>query len=190
MTNHNDMTRYVAFLRGINVGGARLIKMADLRDACTSLGFKNVKTYIQSGNVVFDSPETDPDLSGLAKKIENKIRKSFGHEVPVALQTLDDLKAILKRNPFKRIQPSAEVMMFVTFLVAEPGGKPELPLRSLTENLDVFQIKDRVAFILSRRKKNGWFGFPNNFVEQKLGVLATTRNWSTVRKIVDFAATE
>jgi uncharacterized protein (DUF1697 family) len=68
--------------------------------------------------------------------------------------------------------------------MTEPNSRPKLPLISATENLEVFAIKDRAAFILCHRKKNGWFGFPNNFIEKQLGVSATTRNWTTVRKIV------
>lgn len=94
---------------------------------------------------------------------------------------------IVERNPFKKIKAGADVMLFVVFLSDEPQSKPKLPLISTTENLEVFEVKDRAAFILSRRKKNGWFGFPNKFVEKELGVSGTTRNITTVRKIVDFA---
>jgi len=182
------VTKYVAFLRGINVGGKRMIKMSDLAGVFASLGLRNVRTYIQSGNVIFDAAETRADV--LVKKIEKELHKSFGHDVPVLLRTLAELEAILKRNPFKKIKADAEVVMFVTFLAAEPGGKPKLPLISSTENLEVFAIENRVAFILARRKNNGWFGFPNNFIEKQLGVPATTRNWTTVNKIVAFAHIE
>ena len=182
------MINYVAFLRGINVGGKKLIKMEDLSRVFVSLGFKNVRTFIQSGNVIFDAAETNPNV--LAKKIEKKIAESFGHEVPVLLQTLTELEAILKRDPFKKIKPGDEVMMFVTFLGAEPSTKPKLPLISSTENLEVFAIKDRAAFILARRKKNGSCGFPNNFIEKQLGVSATTRNWTTINRIIALANAE
>src|SRR5712691_6588800 len=125
------MIKYVAFLRGINVGGKKLIKMEELRRVFDSLGFKNVSTYIQSGNVIFDATEVNPNL--LAKKIENKLHKSLGHEVTVILKTLNVLKDILKRSPFKKINPGADVIMFVTFLSVEPATKPKLPLQSSTE---------------------------------------------------------
>lgn len=176
------MTVYVAFLRGINVGGRKIIKMEELRRVFVSLGFKNVRTYIQSGNVIFNGPATDPEV--LARKIEKKLIKSFGHEVPVLLRTLDDLKDILRRNPFKKIKSSDDVVLFVTFLAAEPVGTPKLPLKFISENLEVCAIRGRTAFILARRKKNGSFCFPNNFIEKRLQVSATTRNWTTVGKIV------
>jgi len=180
------MINYVAFLRGINVGGKKLIKMEHLSRVFASLGFKNVRTYIQSGNVIFDGPDTDRRL--LSRKIEKELLKVFGHQVPVVLQTIDELKEILRRNPFQRIKPGDDVTMFVTFLAAEPGSKAKLPLQSLTENLEVLAIRDRAAFILCRRKKNGLFAFPNNFFEKQFGVPATTRNWTTVSKIVAAAS--
>ena len=184
----NDGTRYVAFLRGINVGGKKLIKMEDLRRVIESLRFKNVKTFIQSGNVICDSPETD--RPALVRKIERRLLKVFGHQVTVVLLTLDELKDIPKHNPFKKIKPGADVMMFVAFLAADPETKTKLPLVSSTEKLEVLSIKHRAAFILCRRKKNGFFSFPNNFVEKQFGVAATTRNWTTVNKIVALAETE
>ena len=179
------MIKYVALLRGINVGGRKLIKMEDLSRVFARSGFKNVRTFIQSGNVIFDAAQTNSDV--LARKIEKTLLESFGHEVTVIVRTIAELEDILKRNPFKKIKPGADVVMFVTFLSAEPNSRPKLPLISATENLEVFAIQDRAAFILARRKKNGASGFPNNFIEKQLGVSATTRNWTTVGKIVVLA---
>src|SRR5713226_331081 len=103
--------RYVALLRGINVGGKKLIKMDDLRRVVESLGLRNVSTFIQSGNVLFEASAAN--RSALTTKIEKKLLKTFGHEVTVVLQTIDELKDILKRSPFKKIKPGADVMMFV-----------------------------------------------------------------------------
>jgi len=179
------MIKYVAFLRGINVGGKKLIKMEDLRRVVESLGLKNVRTFIASGNVLFETSQTN--RGALAKTIEKKLLTAFGHDVPVALQTIDELKDILRTGPFKKIKPGADVMMCVTLLAAEPKACPKLPLKSAIENLEVLPIKNRAAFILCRRKKNGSFSFPNNFFEKEFGVSATTRNWNTIRRIVDFA---
>ena len=179
------MVTYVAFLRAINVGGQKLIKMEALRGALKRLGFKNVRTYIQSGNVIFDSASVNSPA--LTRKIEKKLKEVFGHEVTVMLRKLSELETLVKRNPFKKIKPDTGVMLFVVFFSKEPEKKPAVPLVSTTENLEVFEIKDRTAFVVSRRKKNGWFGFPNAFVEKQLGVPGTTRNWNTVNKIVQFA---
>jgi len=77
--------------------------------------------------------------------------------------------------------------LFAVLLADDPKNKPKLPLISDKENLEVIEVKDRVALVVSHRKKNGWFGFPNAIVEKALGVSATTRNWNTVNKIVKLA---
>ncbi len=133
------MIKYAAFLRGINVGGKKLIKMEALRRVVESLGLKNVRTFIASGNVLFETSQTNRDA--LTRKIEKKLLKS----------------------------------------------SPKLPLKSAIENLEVLAIQNRAAFILCRRKKNGMFSFPNNFFEKEFGVTATTRQWNTINRIVDFA---
>ena len=179
------MTNYVAFLRGINVGGKRLIKMEDLRRVVESIGLKNVRTFIASGNVLFETSQTN--RTALTRKIEKKLLTAFGHDVPVVLLTIDELKDLLRAGPFKKMKPSADVMLCVTLLVAEPNAGPKLPLKSVIENLEVLAIKNRAAFILCRRKKNGMFSFPNNFFEKEFGVTATTRQWNTIVRTVDFA---
>jgi len=179
------MIRYVAFLRAINVAGQRLIKMEALARIFASIGFHNVRTYIQCGNVIFD--HAAGNSVRLRKKIERTLQDVLGYEVTVILRPLAEIKAIVERNPFRKIKADDDVMLCVVFLCAEPPSKPELPLISATEKLEVFEVRDRAAFIVARRKKSGWFGFPNNFVEKELGVLATTRQVTTLRKIVDFA---
>ena len=179
-THMPEIVRYVAFLRGINVGGNKLIKMEALAAAFTAAGFRNVKTYIASGNVIFDSRAAKPDL--LAKKIEQKLLHTFGHQIAVMVFPLADLEALVKRDPFKRAKRETDVM-FVTFLRSEIA-RVKSPPESRTENLKVIAVQDRAAFIVARRKQNGRFGFPNNFIEKEFGVAATTRNWSTVEKIV------
>jgi uncharacterized protein (DUF1697 family) len=177
------MIKYIALLRGINVGGNKLIKMADLREVFEQAGFKNVSSYIQSGNVIFDAKETDADA--LVRKIEKKIYQSLGHQVTVILLTAAELKACVKGDPFKRIKPGEDVVMFVTFMSAEPLQQPRLPFVIAKENIEVLAIKNRAAFIVCRRKQNGTFGFPNAFFEKELGVSATTRNLATVAKILE-----
>jgi len=181
------MTRYVAFLRAINVAGQKLIKMKALVQIFAAAGCKNVQTYIQSGNVIFDSKSTN--ATGLSKKIQRTLQQALGYEVTIILRTFAELEALVKRNPFKKIKTAEEVMLFVVFLSHQPKAKPKLPLISIKESLELFEIKDGAAFIVSRRKPNGWFGFPNAFVEKELGVVGTTRNWNTVNKIVHFAET-
>ena len=179
------MIKYVALLRGINVGGNKLIKMTDLREVFERARFKNVRTYIQSGNVIFESADTD--AQAIVMKIEKTIYRAFGHEVTVILQTVAELKSSVKGNPFKNIKSGEDVVLFVTFMSAEPINAPQLPFVIAKENVEIPAIKNRAAFVVCGRKQNGMFSFPNAFFEKELGVSATTRNWTTVNKILELA---
>src|SRR6185369_11921153 len=169
------MTRYVALLRGINVGGQKLIKMEQLVRVLTAAGFRNVRTYIASGNVIFDSRSVD--TRSMTKRIENALKKEWGHEIAVILRKVSDLEKLVKLDPFKGGEAGVDLMLFVAFLRDPPARKPRLPLVSKTEKLEVIEIRYGAAFIESHRKQTGWFGFPNNFVEKELKTAATTRNW-------------
>ena len=175
------MTKYVALLRKVNVGGNNLIKMDALREVFETASFKNVRTFQQAGNVVFESAAKNP-----MTKVEKLLSKSFNADLRAIIFTVDELARITKHDPFKRLEPG-DVMLCVAFLADKPAHKPKLPLTSTTDNLELIAVKDRAAFVVARRKKTGWFGFPNNFVEKELGVTATTRQWSTLRKLIDFA---
>jgi uncharacterized protein (DUF1697 family) len=177
---------YVAFLRGVNVGGKKPIRMKQLAEVLTAAGFQNVRTFIASGNVIFEASAKDP--ARIAKKIEKHLLNALGYEITVIIRTVDELRAI--RNPFKKSKPSANEMFFVTFLASPPPVKPRLPLRSKTENMEVIALTDGAAFIVARRKKTGWFGFPHTFAEKEFKVPTTTRNWTTVVKIVAAAEKE
>src|SRR4030095_5304902 len=148
------MAQDIALVRAINVG-KRMVKMAELAKLCESCGLKNVRTYIQSGNVVFETSQSS--AAGIRRKIEKHLTESLGYKVEVILTTASALAAIVKANPFKRFEAKGDVMLFASFFAAEPMSKPKLPLISAAENLDVFAVRKNVAFIVARRKKNGWF---------------------------------
>ena len=175
------MTKYVALLRKVNVGGSNLIKMDALRSAFETAGFKKVRTFQQAGNVVFETGAKKP-----AAKIEKLLSQTFNTDLRAIVFTVDELAQIAQRDPFNRIGGD-DAMLCVVFLFDEPAVVPKLPLISITDKLELIAIHDRAAFVVARRKKTGWFGFPNNFVEKQLGVTATTRQWSTIRKLIDFA---
>jgi len=180
------MNKYVALLRGINVGGYRLIKMQDLVRIFSGAGCKNVRTFQQAGNVIFDSRSAS--VRSLTKKIEGALEKDLGYHVAVVLRSLPELQKIVGSDPFEGFVDSKDVMLLaVVFLAESPREMPALPFISKTENVEVFQISDGAAFAVSRRKKNGWFGYPHAVVEKTLKVLGTTRQWKTVQKIVKAA---
>jgi uncharacterized protein (DUF1697 family) len=178
--------KYVALVRAINVGGKNLLKMDVLRALCESAGLKNVRTFLQAGNVSFESNSKNPAL--IASKIEKQLSDSMKGELKVIVLPLTELAKLTRRDPFKRVEPG-DVMLCVVFFADEPTKSPKLPVKS-TDNLELIAVHDRVAFVVARRKQNGWFGFPNGFVEKQLGVIATTRQWSTIRKFVAFAEKE
>ncbi|MCL4549389.1 MAG: DUF1697 domain-containing protein [Bacteroidetes bacterium] len=177
------MQRYIAFLRGINVGGKNIIKMDALGAFFSSLGFKNVKTFIQSGNVFFDSATNSSDA--LTKKIETGLMKEYGSNIKVMIRTVEETKKMLTQNPFVKMKPSNKIKFYVCFLDREPKTKPKLPLISEKEALTFFKLVKRDAFMISKQLKGGRYGFPTIFLEKELGVFATARNWNTVCKMMD-----
>src|SRR5688572_17077779 len=90
---------YVAFLRGVNVGGKKPIRMKQLAEVLTAAGFRNVRTFIASGNVIFEASAKDPKR--IAKKMEKHLLNALGYELTVIIRTVDELRALIKRNPFK-----------------------------------------------------------------------------------------
>lgn len=179
------MEKYVAFLRGINVGGHKLVKMEALRQIFESLGFKDVSTYIQSGNVIFVARATN--LTSLKKKIEKALKAELGHEVIVAVVPLSEVVAIVKADPFKGIEASKDVALYVAFFCGEATARPPVPFTDPKEYVDLIGFHEHAAFIVAHRKPNGQHGFPGGFMENQFGVSGTTRNMNTVTKIAAFA---
>jgi len=175
------MIRYVAFLRAVNVGG-RVVKMDELKKMFAIPGFKNISTYIQSGNVIFDCVEDDKSV--LVKKIETKLLKSLDYEVKVFLKTIPDIADIVKKNPFKEI--TEDMRLHVSFLSAKPDKeKVELIIPMQNEN-EQFRIINTEVYLLVKKGGYGNSTFSNNFFEKKLKLQATTRNWATVNKMLEY----
>lgn len=173
------MTRFVAFLRGINVGG-RTVKKEALQEAFNSLGFENVSTYKQSGNVVFDSETADPQES--AAKIEAKLQNTLGYAVPVFLRTLPELKKIIEAEPFKN-QKREDSSFLVTFLSDAPSTRlPSLPLTIPKSTAQIVAAMDREFFSVTHGGGEG--ALPNPYLEKTLKTKATTRNMNVIVEIV------
>ncbi len=122
------MATYVALLRGINVGGHKLVSMNRLRQAFESLGFKNVRTLLASGNVLFSAPPLDRDR--LVRRIEARLEKTFGHEISVIVRTLEELQPLVDLNPFRGIRVTPRTRLFVTFLSEKPRTRLKIPYLS------------------------------------------------------------
>ncbi len=176
------MIKYLAFLRGINVGGQRLIKMKDLKQIFFLTGLANVQTYIQSGNVSFESESDNPDF--LKDAIESQILNHLGYKVNVMIRTCEYINHLVKTNPFRNHKTGQKTKLYVCFLDNEPKIRPKLPLINQKEGLKLIHLDKIEAFILSE-EVNGRFGFPNNFIEKELNVISTARNWTTINRIVE-----
>jgi len=175
------MTIYIALLRGINVSGQKIIKMEDLKNAFEALHYKHLTTYIQSGNVVFESAAADTSI--IRTQIENKLLKTFGYEVPVIVRTLKEIKETIKRNPFKKVKAEEGEKLHVTFLSQKPAKDAGDSLAAVKNDVDEIRLLGSEVYILCR---NGYGKtlFSIAFIEKKLAVSATTRNWATVEKLL------
>ena len=172
-------TTHIALLRGINVGGHKKLKMADLKLLFEELGFKDVVTYIQSGNVVFSTAEE----TGLSEKISKEIEKRFGWEVLVLVKTAESIAQILKNCPFEETKKAEAYFML---LASQPETKLMEALRDISyPNEEFVQTPECVYIFYS--KGHGNEKLNNNFFEKKLQVAATTRNYRTLAKLVELA---
>lgn len=170
------MTTYIALLRGINVGGHRLIKMADLKAMFVALGFGGAQTYIQSGNVVFDADEAEQPLR---ERIEQQIAATFGFPVVVALRTHDELARVIMACPFAQDTLAEGERLYVALLAETPASVGiERMLASKIEP-DEFRVLGREVYLLYRQNMRE-SQLTNNLLESRLGVPATSRNWRTL----------
>ncbi|TRX16501.1 DUF1697 domain-containing protein [Flavobacterium franklandianum] len=175
------MTTHLALLRGINVSGHNMIKMEVLKSALEAVGFQNVQTYIQSGNVFVDTEKENAAAVGF--KIKQEIFKAFGHEVPVVVIGKTDLEACFKNNPFLKEANLDIKKLYVAFI--------STTLRSDSLNdLKMSQVKPDEASIDSSRiyikydVGAGKTRFDQKYIEKKLSVTATIRNWNTVTQLL------
>lgn len=174
--------KYVAFLRGINVGGKTVIKMERLREVFSSLGFENVKTYIQSGNVIFETRKTDDKK--LAAKIEAAVEKEF-FKTPVMIRSIDEIKEAVENNPFAG-EVFEEKLFHLIFLSEKLSGEKAETLLANNNEKEKFAVRNREVYCLLRD------GFSESllgkkYIDNKLKTPATARNWRTMKKILELA---
>ena len=175
------MSRYVAFLKGINVSGQKLIKMEELRKHFDIPGFKNVVTYIQSGNVLFDAKETD--TAKLRAKIEKMLAAKLGYEVSVIVRSIDEIKQTIKRNPYPNAETESERKLYITLLSDIPDKAMHASLDKYKAESEEFSIIEREVYLLLASYGNTKLS--NALIEKKLAVTGTTRNWATLNKILE-----
>ena len=170
---------FVAFLRGINVGGRTVVK-EQLKDLFASLGFQNISTYKQSGNVIFETDIENPQK--IKVEVETKLRITLNYEVKVFLRTIAQLENIIDLNPFKG-QNTEGTSFLVTFLPVAFSSNPlRLPLTIPKSTAQVISANDTEVFSVTHGGGEG--ALPNPFLESKMKVKTTTRNLNIVREII------
>ena len=183
------MHSYVAMLRGINVSGSKPVKMEALRASFEALGFKNVRTYVQSGNVVFDAKERA--AAPLGPKIAARMKRDFGFDVPVLVLGAGELGKVVDENPFlkQRGQEIDLTKLHVTFLAGAPGPAGLKKMAGLSSGRDTFRCLGTSIYLLCP-DGYGNTKLSNNAFERALGAAATTRNWKTVTTLAAMATGE
>ena len=178
------MTRWIALLAGINVGGKTTVPMAELRKVFTELGYQQVQTYIQSGNVLFEA-DTDSEAT-LLKAIRPALSAAFGWDIEVLLRTLPELEAVLAGNPFADRQDDPTKLL-VTFLAAKPAADRVAKLQPPPGETGELKLVGREIY-LHTPDGYGKSKLNNAQLAKLTGVAATTRNWKSVGKLRELLA--
>ena len=171
------MKKYIVLLRGINVSGKNKLPMAELRDLLNDLGFQNVQTYIQSGNIILES---DEGKSVVCNKIKEGIQTKFGYDVPVIARTIPQWKKAIANYPFSTDNTKIVAFVFLSKKVYET----KIEVKDI--NNDEYVIDNDMVYIHC----STGFGktkLSNNLFERKLNVTATTRNYNSTLKLLELA---
>lgn len=171
------MNTYIAILRGINVGGNRKLPMAELRELLGSLGFQDIRTYIQSGNIIFTSDLSD--TKQLETIISESIQSKYDYNVPTIVKTIAQWEQAIVNNPYKGKDIKRVLFTFLKEI-------PEVTIPQHVSENDEYQLIHDVVHL---HCPNGYGNtkLNNNFFEKQLGIIATTRNWNTVEKLLQLA---
>lgn len=177
--------KYISLLRGINVSGQKKINMPDLKALYESLKLSNVITYIQSGNVIFESD--NKDKVNIQKLIESKIKSSYDFSVPVSIRTDKEIERTIKNNPFKNFNLETKgTKVLFTFLNMKPKKENISKLLEKVKSPKKMVIKDDVVYLLCP-KGYGKSKLSNTYIEKQLNLVATTRNWKSVEKLYELS---
>jgi uncharacterized protein (DUF1697 family) len=177
------MNAYIALLRGVNVGGNTL-KMERLREVCAELGMKNARTYVQSGNVVFEAQGT---AGRWAEALEKRLAGEARLPVSVIVRTAGELGRVIDANPFINERGIDSTRLHVTFLQRKPARAAIAGLDGLKAGTDRFRCLGTEIYL---HCPNGYGDskLTNNVFEKVLAVRATTRNWNTVNRLYEMCS--
>lgn len=179
------METLISFLRGVNMAGHNKISMPRLAELLEHKGFRDVETYIQSGNIIFNN-FADFRGNDISSLIEKSIQDGFGMNVPVMTRTIDEILEIISKNPFLEEENFDPAKMAVMFLHEEPHEEQIAKVSDVDYPPDKFRIYGKEIFIYC---PNGFAGtrLYTNFFEKKMKINGTARNWNTVKTILKIA---
>jgi len=178
------MSIYISLLRGINVGGQKKLSMETLREICQGLGFRQIRTYLQSGNVIFESAVANLEL--LTQQIEVQIAQTCGYAVQAVVRQVDELQCIVRDNPFLRDSDINASKLHVSFLYRQPSESAWSKVVIPTNIADQFARGESVIYLYY---PNGYAKarIPASFFEKRLSVPLTDRNWNTATALYNIA---
>lgn len=175
------MSKYIAFLRAINVGGHN-VKMSQLIQFFESLGLKNVQAFIASGNLVFDAKAGN--VKTLEKKIETKLHEALGYEVATFIRTDTELAAISKYKPFSQAQLDSATALNIAFIGSPLDEQAKEKLMALQNDIDAFHVHGREIYWMCQKKQSE-SKFSNAALERAIKAKATLRGVNTIKKMAE-----
>lgn len=174
------MPRYVALFRAVNVAGHARISAAELARTFAAAGASDVSSFGHAGNLLFNAAG---GVAAIVKRAQDIIERRHGERPVIVVRSAAELHRLAAADPFAARRAAASDKRYVVFLARKPRRSPALPIRSPPERLTAFERRGLDVLLVSTRKTNGFYGFPNAFVETAFGVAATARNWSTVTRL-------
>lgn len=176
------MKKYVILLRGINVGGHHKVPMKDLKNELGKMSFKNIVTLLNSGNIILDTEKTTEIK--LETELSQSLEKIFGFPIPVIVRDAEEIVYITELNPFKNIEVTKDIRLYVSFLKDKPKTELELPWKTEDASYQILDISKKVIFsVLDLSVTKTTKGM--DMLEKMFGKDITTRNWNTIEKIVN-----
>lgn len=175
------MSTYVAFLRGINVGGNKKVAMSDLKKMLEKMKYTNIRTLLNSGNVVFDAPATP--LTTLNATLEVQFEKTFGFTSAFIVRPMTEIETLIKLDPFKKITVTKDIRLYVSFLPDTPKSALKIPYVSPEKDFRILAVTDgEICSVLDLSKGTGTVD-AMGILEKAFGKNMTTRNWNTILKL-------
>jgi uncharacterized protein (DUF1697 family) len=173
---------YIALLRGINVGGHHKVPMAALCSELNAIGLLNIRTLLNSGNVVFDT--TEPDRKVLQARIETRLSETFGFSIPVVIKRKSEITYLVEKDPFDKVVVNKDIRLYVTFLKNEDDIFLNIPWISEDASYKIIAISNGIIFsVLDLTLTKTPKGMEE--LERIFGKAITTRNWNTILKLLD-----